>query len=123
MSVASSLAERFQSHPRVSDRIRSTRSDGTVVLVGRADQTPLSVPEIAMRELKVTGIFRYTGTWPIARSLLEAGQVDLDSLVTHVCGIELLEEALTGDGATDSLKRIVVPGVRSIAEPNVGASS
>lgn len=103
--------------------IRSTRSGGTVVLVGSADEIPLSVPEVAMRELNVTGIFRYTGTWPIARALLETGQVELDSLVTHVYGIEQVEEALSGEGAADSLKRIVIPGIRRIDEPRVGAAS
>jgi len=90
-----------------------------VVLVGSADEIPLSVPEVAMREVNVTGTFRYTNTWPIARDLVASGQVELDSLVTHVYGIEQVEEALTGEGAADSLKRIVVPGVRRVAEPAV----
>ena len=68
--------------------IRSTRAGGTVVLVGSADEIPLSVPEVAMREMNVTGTFRYTGTSPIARALLESGQVELDSLVTHEYGME-----------------------------------
>lgn len=69
--------------PAILNGIRSLRSGGTAVLVGSADVIPLSVPEIAMREINVTGTFRYTNTWPIARALLLAGQVDLDSLVTH----------------------------------------
>lgn len=105
--------------PAIVNGIRSTRSGGTVVLVGSADEFPLSVPEVSMRELNVTGIFRYTGTWPIARTLLESGQVELDSLVTHVYGIEQVEEALSGEGAVDSLKRIVQPGVRRVEEPVV----
>lgn len=109
--------------PAIVNGVRSTRSGGTVVLVGSADEFPLSVPEVSMRELKVTGIFRYTGTWPIARDLLESGQVELDSLVTHVYGIEQVEEALSGEGASDSLKRMVVPGIRSIAEPRVGVGA
>ena len=109
--------------PAIVNGIRSTRSGGTVVLVGSADEIPLSVPEVAMRELNVTGIFRYTGTWPIARALLETGQVELDSLVTHVYGIEQVEEALTGEGAPDSLKRIVVPSIRTVAEPKVGEAA
>ncbi|MFT4050676.1 MAG: NAD(P)-dependent alcohol dehydrogenase [Microbacterium sp.] len=109
--------------PAIVNGIRSTRSGGTVVLVGSADEFPLSVPEVAMRELKVTGIFRYTGTWPIARELLQSGQVELDSLVTHVYGIEQVEEALSGEGVGDSLKRIVLPGVRTVGEPRVGVGS
>lgn len=107
--------------PAILNGIRSTRAGGTVVLVGSADQVPMSVPEIAMREINVTGTFRYTNTWPIARSLLVAGQVEVDSLVTHVYGIEQVEEALTGDGAADSLKRIVQPGVRTVDQASRGA--
>ncbi|GAA1700403.1 NAD(P)-dependent alcohol dehydrogenase [Microbacterium sediminicola] len=109
--------------PAIVNGIRSTRSGGTVVLVGSAEEIPLSVPEVAMRELNVTGTFRYTGTWPIGRALLESGQVELDSLVTHLYGIEQVEEALSGDGAIDSLKRIVLPGVRSVAVPAVGGAA
>ena len=109
--------------PAIVNGIRSTRAGGTVVLVGSADEFPLSVPDVAMRELNVTGIFRYTGTWPIARALLESGQVVLDSLVTHVYGIEQVEEALSGEGSVDSLKRIVLPRVRRVDEPEVRAAS
>ncbi|MFK5583070.1 NAD(P)-dependent alcohol dehydrogenase [Serinicoccus sp. LYQ131] len=107
--------------PAIQAGIRATRPGGTVVLVGSADEIPLSVPDVAMRELNVTGIFRYTGTWPIARQLVADGQVELDSLVTHVFGLEQVEEALTGDGADDSLKRIVLPGVRRVEDPVAAA--
>jgi L-iditol 2-dehydrogenase len=103
--------------PAIQAGIRATRPGGTVVLVGSADVIPLSVPDVAMRELNVTGTFRYTGTWPIARALVESGQVELDSLVTHVYGLEQVVEALTGDGAIDSLKRIVRPGVARVSDP------
>lgn len=106
--------------PAILNGIRSLRSGGTAVLVGSADEIPLSVPEIAMREINVTGTFRYTNTWPIARELLMTGQVDLDSLVTHEYGIEQVEEALVGKGG---LKRVVMPGVRRVTEPSVGGAS
>lgn len=105
----------------IQSGIRSTKSGGTVVLVGSADEFPLSVPEVAMRELNVTGTFRYTNTWPIARGLLETGQVELDSLVTQEYGLEQAEQALTGEGAVDSLKRMVIPGVDRVEEPNLAA--
>lgn len=103
--------------PAIQAGIRATRPGGTVVLVGSADEIPLSVPDVAMRELNVTGTFRYTGTWPLARALVESGQVELDSLVTHVYGLEQVVDALTGEGAVDSLKRIVRPGVTRIDDP------
>lgn len=102
--------------PAIQNGIKALRPGGTVVLVGSADVIPLSVPDIAMREINVTGIFRYTNTWPLARDLVASGQVDLDSLVTHTSGIEQVEEALSGEGSTDSLKRMVIPGVRSIPQ-------
>lgn len=105
--------------PAILNGIRSTRAGGTVVLVGSADEFPLSVPEIAMRELSVTGTFRYTNTWPIARSLLISGLVEVDSLVTHEYGIEQVEDALVGEGAGNSLKRMVLPGVRTVENPHV----
>jgi L-iditol 2-dehydrogenase len=101
--------------------IDSVKSGGRVVLVGSADEIPLSVPAIAMREIIVTGIFRYTNTWPIARALLESGRVELDSLVTHEYGIDQVEEALTGEGSGGSLKRIVMPGVTSVDVPPLSA--
>lgn len=108
--------------PAILAGVRATRSGGAVVLVGSADEFPLSVPEVAMRELTVTGIFRYTRTWPIARALVESGQVDLDSLVTHVYGLEQVEEALAADGADDGLKRIIRPGIARIENPAVALS-
>lgn len=109
--------------PAILNGIRSVRAGGTVVLVGSADQIPLSVPEVAMREIKVTGTFRYTNTWPIARSLLASKLVEVDSLVTHVYGIEQVEEALSADSADGSLKRIVLPGVRRVADPALRGAS
>lgn len=105
--------------PAILAGIRATRSRGTVVLVGSAEQIALSVPEVAMRELNITGIFRYTGTWPIARNLVETGQVLLDPLVTHHYGLEQVEEALAADGSTAGLKRMIVPGVARIAQAEV----
>lgn len=105
----------------ITGGIRSTKPGGTVVLVGSADVIPMSVPDIAMREVNVTGTFRYTNTWPIARTLLESGQVELDSLVTQEYGLEQVEQALTGEGAIDSLKRIVIPSIDRVEEPNISA--
>lgn len=106
--------------PAITSGVRATRSGGTVVLVGSADEFPLSVAEVAMRELNVTGTFRYTNTWPIARDLLSRGLVELDSLVTHRYGIEQVEEALTATG--DALKRIMHPGVKRVEVPDVRGS-
>lgn len=103
--------------PAIINGLKSTRPGGVVVLVGSADVVPFSVSDIAMHEVSVTGIFRYTNTWPIARDLVATGQVELDSLVTHVFGLEQAEQALTGEGTVDSLKRIVIPSIARVEDP------
>lgn len=105
--------------PAIQNGLRSVRAGGSVVLVGSADVVPLSVPDIAMREVTVTGTFRYTNTWPLAISMLESGAVELDSLVTHEYGLEQVEQALDAEASPTSLKRIVMPSVASIDEPDL----
>ena len=100
--------------PAVTDGISRTNPGGTVVLVGSADVIPVSVPEIAMREVVVTGTFRYTGTWPIAISMYERGAIQLDSLVTDKYGLDQVAEALNATPSPATLKRIVYPGVAKI---------
>lgn len=104
--------------PAIQNGIRSLRAGGRVVLVGSADVVPLSVPEVAMREITVTGTFRYTNTWPLAITMLQSGAVELDSLVTHEYGLDQVEQALDADASPTSLKRMVVPALASIDEPD-----
>ncbi len=67
--------------PVVVDGIKAVRGAGTVVLVGMgAGEVALPIPVIQTRELTVTGVFRYTDTWPVAIGLVASGQVDLDAL-------------------------------------------
>lgn len=104
--------------PAIQAGIGSVRPGGSVVLVGSAESFPLSVAQVAMNEINVTGTFRYTNTWPIGIQMLEAGNVELDSLVTHVYGLSQVEEALTADATPQSLKRIVVPGIERVDDPS-----
>lgn len=94
----------------VSSGILSVRPAGTVVLVGLGNpEMTLSVAQIQNLEINVTGIFRYTDTWPTAIHLVASGQVDLDSLVTGRFDLDHVEEALESDQDPDSLKSIVYP--------------
>jgi len=83
-----------------------------VVLVGLgAPDMELPVATIQVRELEVTGVFRYANCYPAAIALAASGVVDLDGLVTGRFGLEQVEEALTAS-RTDphSLKPVVYPG-------------
>ena len=57
----------------------------------------------------MTGIFRYTDTWPAAIHLVASGAMELDSLVTGRFGLERADEALESDLDPNSLKSIVYP--------------
>lgn len=90
--------------------IKSVGPAGTAVLVGLgATEMVLPVEHIQNREISVTGIFRYTDTWPTAIHLVSSGQVDLDSLVTGRFDLEHVEDALESDTDPASLKSIVYP--------------
>lgn len=92
--------------------IRSVGPAGIAVLVGLGHSTmELPVEHIQNLEILVTGIFRYTDTWPLAAELVASGRVDLDSLVTGRFGLEEVAAALDADADPASLKSIVYPGI------------
>ncbi|MFJ8036567.1 zinc-binding dehydrogenase [Streptomyces sp. NPDC096032] len=94
--------------PAVRSGITAVRGAGTVVLVGMgADEIPMPIPIIQNRELKVTGVFRYTGTWPVAAHLAATGQVELASLVTGRYDLDHVEDALNADLTPGALKTVV----------------
>lgn len=97
--------------PAVVAGIRAVRPGGSVVLVGMgSDTVALPIPVIQTRELKLTGVFRYAGTWPAAVHLVSSGAVDLDALVTARFGLEQAEQALQADHDPAGLKAMVLPG-------------
>ena len=85
-----------------------------VVLIGMgASDMELPVAAIQIKELWVTGVFRYANCYPAAIALAASGQIDLDGLVTGKFGLEQVEEALRAS-RTDphSLKQVVYPGTQ-----------
>jgi L-iditol 2-dehydrogenase len=95
----------------VSDGIKAVGPAGAAVLVGLGNsEMTLPVEHIQNLEVTVTGIFRYTNTWPVAIELVASGQVDLDSLVTGRFGLDDVREALESDTDPESLKSVVYPG-------------
>ena len=90
--------------------IKAVGPAGRVVLVGMgADEYALPVSHIANLEITVTGVFRYTDTWPAAIHLVASGAVDLDGMVTGRYDLDHVGDALDSDSDPTSLKSIVVP--------------
>ena len=59
------------------------------------DELALPLSLVQERELLVTGVFRYAGTWPTAVALVASGQVRLDHLVTGHFRLDQTAAALT----------------------------
>ncbi|MGV0746356.1 NAD(P)-dependent alcohol dehydrogenase [Mycolicibacterium sp. XJ870] len=96
--------------PAVVSGIKAVAPAGKVVLVGMgADDVSLPVGYIQNWEITVTGVFRYTDTWPAAIHLVTSGAVDLDALVTGRYDLEHVADALDSDTDPASLKSIVNP--------------
>ena len=94
----------------VMSGIKAVRPAGTAVLVGLgSSEMTLPVEHIQNLEITVTGIFRYTDTWPAAIHLVASGAVDLDSLVTGRFDLERADEALESDQDPNSLKSVFYP--------------
>ncbi len=95
--------------PALLDGLTALRPGGTAVMVGHGDERiSLPVQDIQLREVTLTGIFRYVDTWPVAISLAAAGLVNLDSLVTARFSLDEVETALTSDAEPASMKSVVV---------------
>ena len=85
------------------------RSGGKVVLVGFSPQTPLDISKIIVKELDVLGSWRYANVYEKATEFLNAGKVDLQSLITHRFSLEETEKALifAHEHRMDSIKIVV----------------
>jgi L-iditol 2-dehydrogenase len=96
--------------PAVISGIRAVGPAGRVVLVGMgAGDYALPIGYIQNMEITVTGVFRYTDTWPAGIHLVTSGAVDLDGMVTGRFDLEHVADALDSDTDPSSLKSIVVP--------------
>jgi L-iditol 2-dehydrogenase len=96
--------------PAVISGIKAVGPAGRVVLVGMgAGDFPLPISYIQNMEITVTGVFRYTDTWPAAIHLVTSGAIDLDALVTAHYDLDHVADALEADSDPGSLKSIVTP--------------
>jgi L-iditol 2-dehydrogenase len=99
--------------PAVQSAFAAAAPAARIVMIGMgASDMELPVATIQVKELVVTGVFRYANAYPAAVALAASGAVDLDSLVTGRFGIEQVTEALTASrNDPNSLKPVVYPGV------------
>jgi L-iditol 2-dehydrogenase len=82
---------------------------GVAVMVGLgAEEMALPVQRIMMKEIMLTGVFRYVDTWPKAIAAALQPATNLDDLVTAEYELEDTEEALNSDSDPASMKSIVV---------------
>jgi L-iditol 2-dehydrogenase len=95
----------------INQGVHAVRPGGKVVLVGMgAEEVELPVSLIQNREIELTGVFRYTDTWPLAIELAASGSVALDQLVTHRFGLDDVEAALKHAGRNpEAVKSVVIP--------------
>lgn len=87
---------------------------GRVVLVGMGPSATTELPTqlVQNREIRLTGTFRYAGTYPTAISLAGSGRVDLDRLVTGHFGLDDVQVALeAGQRDPASIKPMVKPAL------------
>lgn len=98
--------------PAVHAAFAAAAPAARVVLVGMgAAQMELPVALIQVKELVVTGTFRYANCYPAAIALAASGQVNLDGLVTGEYGLAQAAEALqVAKTNPQTLKPMVYPG-------------
>lgn len=109
------LLECSGSQAAVSSGLTAVRGAGTAVLVGMgAEEVRLPMAALQVREITVTGTFRYANTYPAAIALVATGRLELDPLVTGRFGLRQVEQALTGGSEEGAIKPMVYPQVDEI---------
>lgn len=94
----------------IESGIRAVDKNGIAVLVGLgADSVALPISQIMNNEIWVTGIYRYTNTWPIAIDMVSSGKADLDLLVTSRFNLSETSRALEASGQRGEIKPVVLP--------------
>jgi L-iditol 2-dehydrogenase len=90
--------------------ILSTGPAGRALLVGLgSDEMLLPISHIQNNEILVTGVFRYTNTWPIGIEFLASGKVNLDAIVTHHFGLDEVEQGLKTTALPEAMKVLIHP--------------
>ena len=85
------------------------RPAGIAVLVGMgSDEVLVPITLIQVKELVVTGTFRYANAYRDAIRLAASGRIDLDSFVDQHFGLDEVSLALTATQRDPSLMKVIV---------------
>ena len=95
--------------------LHSLRKGGHAVLVGLFEKNQISIPAniFVQKEISLTGSQGYHWDFQRAISLVEAGNINLESMVTHQFSLEKTQQAfeILEDPAQNSVKVAVQPSV------------
>lgn len=93
--------------PALDAGLRALDDAGRAVLIGLGpDEVRIPVAHVQRREISLTGVFRYAGTWPEAAEI--ARRAGLERLVTHRFGLDEVATALQAPAADPSAVKVVV---------------
>jgi L-iditol 2-dehydrogenase len=97
--------------PAVQSAFTIAAPAARIVLVGLgAPAIELPVATIQIKELTVTGTFRYANTYPTAIALAATGRVDLKAIMSQRFGLDETDAALrAGREDPESVKPLVLP--------------
>lgn len=91
--------------------LAATRPGGVAVLTGLPPDAMVSLDIVAAasKEIDIRGQFRYANRYPRALALVESGQIDVESLVTHHFPLDQVEVALrfADEHKAESLKVMI----------------
>jgi L-iditol 2-dehydrogenase len=109
--AADVVVECSGSGPGIADSLGAARRRGRLVQIGlRGADVTVPFDLICFHELTVTsGFASNPGSWRRAMGLLEAGAVELASLVTEVVRLADWERAFTASRAGDGVKYVLDP--------------
>ncbi|XKL65959.1 hypothetical protein PGB90_009379 [Kerria lacca] len=88
----------------------ATKAGGHLIIIGMGqDKVELSITAGLVKEITISGIFRYCNDYQDALNIVAAGKIDLKRLITHKYKIEdtvaAFERAFTGEG--DPIKILI----------------